>query len=130
MRGLLFLLALLWLAPIGVVLIKAARRGRSARYLWWPALLSWPGALIAITRLGRRPAVDPKFTEEWRRYYAHLRQCPGSRCTADRPALECAVGSALYREYKAERARMQDASFAFQAAIAIPWWHRAGWFVL
>jgi len=41
-------LILLYVAPLLIVAQVAKSRGRSMHYLWWPVVLSWLGALIAI----------------------------------------------------------------------------------
>ena len=129
-RALLFFLVLFWLTPIGVVLMSAERRGRGYGDCWWPVLLSWPGALIALGLHGGSGGGRPKLTDEWRRYYAHVRQCPGFRCRKREPATDCVEGSALYGEYRVARVRIEDASNSSRSELRSRWWQRPSWLVL
>ena len=126
MRGQLFLLALLWVTPAGLALTIVARSTRRGRYPWWPALLGCPGVFIAFT-MRRKAAGNPRHSAEWRRYYTHLRQCPGFGCSGDSPASECPAGSALYRDYERVRERLDDHHRAFPPSPPSRRLRRIGW---
>ena len=55
---LVLILAAIYFGPIAVVGYVARRNDRSLHFIWWPAVLGWIGAVIAliIVLTGRRGA--------------------------------------------------------------------------
>ena len=52
----LFILAALYFVPIAAVWYIARRSGRSLHFVWWPVVLGWVGAVIALVMLHRTRA--------------------------------------------------------------------------